>query len=122
MSNPLDEAKRQQIVDTCEEVCKVFSTEFAKGYKNALIASCKADAEDKYSGGSPEFQLLPAPPDATVVKAGWLTKRGDVRKNWKRRYFVALNAKDNFDILYYEAEQKLDHFNVSATRYALPLD
>ncbi len=23
-----------------------------------------------------------------VVKSGWLTKRGEIRTNWKRRYFV----------------------------------
>eukprot|EP00051_Salpingoeca_urceolata_P000744 m.35795 g.35795 ORF g.35795 m.35795 type:complete len:350 (-) comp10953_c0_seq1:277-1326(-) len=37
--------------------------------------------------------------DATVVRAGWVTKRGQVKKNWKRRYFV---LRDDFTLSYYK--------------------
>ena len=40
----------------------------------------------------------------TVIKAGYITKRGDVKKNWLKRYFVALNEADNYDILYFDKQ------------------
>jgi hypothetical protein len=33
-----------------------------------------------------------------VLKTGTMFKRGEVRKNWKKRYFVAKNEEDNFII------------------------
>ena len=43
VSNPLDDAKRQEIQDTVEEVMGVFSKEFAMGYKTALIDKIRAE-------------------------------------------------------------------------------
>jgi hypothetical protein len=36
------------------------------------------------------------------MKTGYLIKRGFVRKNWKRRYFIAKNNAHNYCIEYYE--------------------
>lgn len=35
-----------------------------------------------------------------IIKAGWITKKGRVRKNWNRRYFVLL--RDSNEMVYYE--------------------
>ena len=92
---------------------ETFTSEFAKGYKTALIAQCKEAAEAKHADGGPELQLQPAPPAEGVILSGWATKLGDVKKNWKKRWFVALNARDNYEILYYEKEQKDEAFAVA---------
>ena len=104
VSNPLDDAKRQEIQDTVEEVMGVFSKEFAMGYKTALIDKIRAEKEEKHAKGGYEYQLVDPPKDATVIKAGYITKRGDVKKNWLKRYFVALNEADNYDILYFDKQ------------------
>ena len=49
VSNPLDDAKRQEIQDTVEEVMGVFSKEFAMGYKTALIDKIRAEKEEKHA-------------------------------------------------------------------------
>ena len=51
VSNPLDDAKRQEIQDTVEEVMGVFSKEFAMGYKTALIDKIRAEKEEKHAKG-----------------------------------------------------------------------
>ena len=79
VSNPLDDAKRQEIQDTVEEVMGVFSKEFAMGYKTALIDKIRAEKEEKHAKGGYEYQLVDPPKDATVIKAGYITKRGDVK-------------------------------------------
>ena len=35
-------------------------------------------------------------------KSGWMTKRGAVRKNWKKRFFV---VRSNFSVDYYANEE-----------------
>lgn len=37
-----------------------------------------------------EYKLVPPPPATSVLKCGTLTKRGDVKKNWLKRWFVGL--------------------------------
>ena len=51
VSNPLVDAKRQEIQDTVEEVMGVFSKEFAMGYKTALIDKIRAEKEEKHAKG-----------------------------------------------------------------------
>ena len=55
VSNPLDDAKRQEIQDTVEEVMGVFSKEFAMGYKTALIDKIRAEKEEKHAKGGYEY-------------------------------------------------------------------
>ena len=61
VSNPLDDAKRQEIQDTVEEVMGVFSKEFAMGYKTALIDKIRAEKEEKHAKGGYEYQLVDPP-------------------------------------------------------------
>ncbi|KAL6049470.1 Cytohesin 1, partial [Balamuthia mandrillaris] len=41
--------------------------------------------------------------EPVVVKEGWLTKKGHVRKNWKRRWFIL--RKDTEELLYYKSSK-----------------
>ncbi|XP_074143399.1 pleckstrin homology domain-containing family A member 2 [Sminthopsis crassicaudata] len=45
-----------------------------------------------------------APPGPPVLKSGYCVKQGNVRKNWKRRFF----ALDDFSLSYYKCEQDRD--------------
>ena len=56
-------------------------------------------------GDGREYELVPPPLATAVIKMGTFTKRGDVKKSWLRRHFVALNAANNFEILYYTEAQ-----------------
>jgi hypothetical protein len=83
------------------EVLTVFAKQFPLHYKDALIAMLKEEAQP----AEEDDRLLPdAPIPDYELKSGLMTKRGDVVKNWKQRYFVALNKADNFVINYYEKE------------------
>ena len=56
-------------------------------------------------GDGRELELVSPPLATAVIKMGVFTKRGDLKKSWLRRHFVALNAANNFEILYYTEEQ-----------------
>jgi hypothetical protein len=49
-----------------------------------------------------ELKLQTPPIPSAVLKSGMLVKRGESVKNWKPRFFVAYNAKDNFRIDYHD--------------------
>lgn len=53
----------------------------------------------------PEFYLESPPLATEPLERGWLTKLGEVNKNWKRRFFVATAAADNFLVYYFEREE-----------------
>ena len=60
--------------------------------------------ERKAARPSKHTLLPPAPPSRGVLKKGFLNKRGDYMKTWKRRCFRALNEHDNFEISYGRGE------------------
>mmetsp|Transcript_4539 Transcript_4539/g.9262 ORF Transcript_4539/g.9262 Transcript_4539/m.9262 type:complete len:554 (-) Transcript_4539:255-1916(-) len=100
-NNPLDEHKQARMNEIISEVVGVFAKEFPLQYKDALIEMLKDEAQPEEE----DERLLPdAPIPDYELKTGMMTKRGDVVKNWKSRYFVALNKADNFKIDYYEKE------------------
>lgn len=100
-NNPLDEYKQQRMNEIISDVISVFAREFPNHYKDALIAKIKEESQPQEE----DERLLPdAPVPDYELKSGVLTKRGDVVKNWKARYFVALNKADNYRIDYYEKE------------------
>jgi len=100
-NNPLDESKQARMNEIITDVLGVFAKEFPLHYKDALIAKIKEELQPE----EPDERLLPdAPTPDYEFKSGILTKRGDVVKNWKQRYFVATNAADNFRIDYFEKE------------------
>lgn len=101
-SNPLDESKQARMNEIINEVVAVFAKVFPLRYKDALIAKIKEDAQ---GGDEEDPNKLPAIPDPDYpLKEGTMDKRGDVVKNWKNRFFVALNKADNYVINYMEKE------------------
>jgi len=101
-SNPLDEHKQARMNEIINEVVAVFAKVFPLRYKDALISKVKDDAQ---GGEEEDPNRLPAIPDPDYpLKEGTMDKRGDVVKNWKNRFFVALNKADNYAINYMEKE------------------
>lgn len=53
-----------------------------------------------------EGYFLEAPPRASEpMERGWITKLGEIKKTWKRRYFVATEEADNHVVYYFEREK-----------------
>lgn len=93
-----------------DEINRVVS-EVLDTFVPIFFKSC-AIAEAKRVGGAPaaaasgsKWQLLTPPMQAEPLLEGWATKLGEVKQNWKRRYFVAMNEADNFRIDYYAKEE-----------------
>mmetsp|Transcript_676 Transcript_676/g.1575 ORF Transcript_676/g.1575 Transcript_676/m.1575 type:complete len:117 (+) Transcript_676:133-483(+) len=101
-SSILDEDRLHEIVDEC---CDLFLQKFPLSFEFALYD------EYKRKSSVPERECrLPQPPlHKFSLKDGWLYKRGDNVKNWKKRYFTLLNEADNFEIQYskYKGETKM---------------
>jgi len=121
-SNPFDQAARERCLEIIQTVCTTFTTEFLKSYKLGVIDKVKEKSAEANGGGGMkrartksfhiqsmgdgrEYELVPPPLATDVIKMGTLTKRGDLKKSWLRRHFVALNAANNFEILYYTDAQ-----------------
>ena len=98
---------------------------FARAVKTGLIdqvkEEAKGDADGKAkrsrtksfhisSAGESEYKLSDPPMATAVLKIGALTKRGDVKKSWLKRYFVALNESNNFEVKYYDREPSMEEF------------
>lgn len=79
-----------------------FSTNFSifmvLGFKDMVI---KQSIEEAEGAEKEELQLLEAPLPDWPLKSGFLSKRGENRKNWNKRWFVAKNAADGYVIEYY---------------------
>lgn len=95
-----DEAKQQRMQEIIQQVLGEFSKQFPLKYKDALIEKLKEAINPEES----EQQLEECPVPDYVLKTGSMFKRGDIRKNWKKRYFVAKNRADNYIIEYFETE------------------
>lgn len=89
-----------------EEVMTTFVPIYTKSYAIGLVDKLKAEAAAAAAGGDADPPQLRTPPiPSEWLKEGWLVKLGAVKKNWKKRWFVAKNASDNFRIEYYEKEE-----------------
>lgn len=101
MGNPLDDAAQARINDKIQEVVKTFAVEFSKAYTQAVLLEAKNEIERPHT--LEDDLKLQCPGDASaILKSGMLVKRGESVKNWKPRFFVAYNAKDNFRIDYHD--------------------
>lgn len=100
MQNPLDESRRQEITNLAKAMLETFSVQYVLGYKTALVQKV---IEDKQAE-PPEFWELPdRPPNTEPIRTGYLVKRGEVVKNWKKRWFV---VRHDYVVEYYESQEK----------------
>ena len=73
------------------------------GHKTALIDKIRAEKRRSTSRAARVPTRRPA--QGRDGDQGRLQRqRGDVKKNWLKRYFVALNEADNYDILYFDKQ------------------
>ncbi|XP_074614947.1 PH domain-containing protein DDB_G0267786-like isoform X2 [Acropora palmata] len=101
---PLDSSKKQQIEDIAEEFLKEFTlaynTEYGIEYTKNLLKEIDAEsfAEEK-----PVYLLLHRSDSfKDPLKMGYLTKKGAIVKNWKKRYFV---VNPDYSVDYFENEE-----------------
>jgi len=99
ISNPVDASTKQEIEDLIKVMLKTFTTEYVKWYALYLVKKLKMDAQEVPS----QYKLLERPPNTEHLKTGWLMKEGGIRKNWKKRFFV---ARYNHVVDYYEKEEE----------------
>mmetsp|Transcript_70890 Transcript_70890/g.125252 ORF Transcript_70890/g.125252 Transcript_70890/m.125252 type:complete len:574 (-) Transcript_70890:334-2055(-) len=106
----MPEIPTPEIKEIAEQTMKTFTPIYVKSYGIGLINKLKRQADEKAGTTSgPEWQLLTPPIPSEPLHEGWMTKLGAVKKNWKKRYFVAKNQADNFVVQYFEKEdQKTD--------------
>jgi len=98
MENPLDEVK-EEIQHIVKSVCETFTLEYVKHYALGLVKKAEDDAT---KDPGPDWKLTPRPedPNTDPLKVGYLTKKGVVRKTWKKRYFV---VRPDYVIEYHES-------------------
>lgn len=73
--------------------------------------------DDSASAARRDQYLLERPPLASEpLERSWLTKLGEVNKNWKRRFFVACEAADNFAVVYFDSEESAAKFTPGSLR------
>eukprot|EP01006_Ploeotia_vitrea_P022571 TRINITY_DN54978_c0_g1_i1.p1 TRINITY_DN54978_c0_g1~~TRINITY_DN54978_c0_g1_i1.p1 ORF type:complete len:532 (+),score=83.50 TRINITY_DN54978_c0_g1_i1:68-1663(+) len=94
----LDVARVKQ---TAEDICTVFAPEYAKQFAVQMV---KAKLNEQMKKPKPDWKLRDAKPAKKPLKCGYIEKMGDVVKNWKKRYLVLLNEKDDYIAYYYVKE------------------
>ena len=105
-----------RVDDIIGKTLATFEKVFPICYKNALLETImnrgKVTPDTSYV-------LLSAPLPSTPLKKGVLKKRGQHRKNWKTRWFTALNEADNYAIYYGTTESpgsEISRFSCSGYR------
>jgi hypothetical protein len=86
-----------RVTEIATEACGAFSTEFSLAFKDCLIENVKFSNQT-----IPKNQLREAPLPTQIIKRGELYKQGNNVKNWKKRYFTAMNMAENYVIIYSE--------------------
>lgn len=102
--NPIDEATEARIKETVEKIITTFSSEYPVAYALALVAKVK---EDINRPPQIDYRLQHRKPPYDILKAGWIFKKGAVRKNWKRRFLI---IKPDYNADYFEREINQDEF------------
>jgi len=98
MKSPLDEETKAQMQETIQDTMSTFTAKYTMSYKDMLIAKCQKESEET------SYQLVDAPQATEILCKGWMMKLGAVRKNWKKRWFVAMNEDQNYKICYYTTD------------------
>jgi PH domain len=95
--------QREQNAETSSS-STIASTSFYNLNAIASVAPTPTATNNHTSASKDSFKLDRPPTATEPLERGWLTKLGEVKKNWKRRYFVASEEADNYVIYYYENE------------------
>jgi hypothetical protein len=80
-----------------DQFAKDFSVAFRQKLINGMKLSCIENNINKTS-------LMQYDNPAQHLKTGFLVKMGGNVKSWKKRFVVACNKSDNYNIIYYENE------------------
>ncbi|EDQ89559.1 uncharacterized protein MONBRDRAFT_37019 [Monosiga brevicollis MX1] len=102
----IDDAVRKEVQEETQRQMTDFGKDFMSAYKGQLVG----EAIEKHEAGEeegPALELQERPEseplvDTEPLKTATFIKRGDVRKNWKERFFV---VRKDHNIDYYESEQ-----------------
>ncbi|XP_027056438.1 PH domain-containing protein DDB_G0267786-like [Pocillopora damicornis] len=101
----IDSHKKQQIEDIAQEFLQEFTLAYntAYGVEYTKLTLKEIDAES-FAEEKPAYQLMQRSWDSikNPLKMGYLTKKGAVVKNWKRRYFV---VNPDYSVDYFENEE-----------------
>jgi hypothetical protein len=97
------------IAETVRTV-NLFGQLYAKSVGIAALRTRQRAHEEEHEGYEKVHNrdgfMLERPPEASEpIERAWITKLGDVKKNWKRRFFVATEEADNFVIYYFERDK-----------------
>lgn len=97
------------VIAECVRACNVFGPLFVKAYSIALVRKLQREHDLEHDGAervmNKEGYRLERPPTATEpMEKAYVTKLGEIKKNWKRRFFVATEEADNFVVYYFERE------------------
>jgi hypothetical protein len=100
----------------CAKVANAFAPAFVRAYGLAVVVQLRREQDlDNHggagsaasSGGAHLQYALERPPVATEpLESGWLIKLGEIKKSWRRRFFVAAEESDNFCVRYFEKESE----------------
>lgn len=87
--NPFSEAQEETMKQESKDLLDKFTKTYLTDYKSELIKKVRADVEAENDKTQSPWKLRQFP-DAgrQEVMSGYLTKRGAVIKNWKKRWFV----------------------------------
>jgi hypothetical protein len=105
-SGPVSEEDQNRIKQVLSDLEKDFLETYPVQFGVAICQKVKDESSQDGSSPDPleELQLQKAPLPNEPLKKGYATKRGANVRNWKKRFFVANNASENFRIDYFDNE------------------
>jgi len=92
-----------EIKELVEKMMTTFTPLYVKEFGVAMITSEK---EKRKTAEVIPYHLFSMPVPSDPIKVGFMEKLGEVRKNWKKRFFVLMNQADNYEARYFETEQE----------------
>jgi len=98
--DPFDAQLKAEIQNIIKSVLEVFTKEYVKHYALGLVKKAEDDATKE---PGPDWKLMVRPDGPSEpLKTGILIKKGALKKNWQKRYFV---VRPDYVVEYYENEK-----------------